>query len=74
MQVPVRSQAERDPTATERIAWCAGHQCQPSSFIPVAAFLPMAPIGSGGSGGGRLGGYAGSPPIPAICIHSSARS
>jgi hypothetical protein len=56
MQAPVRSQPARLPTASERIAWAAGHQCQFSSFIPSAALRPIAPIGSGGSSGAGPGG------------------
>ena len=74
MQVPVRSQPARLPTASERIAWAAGHQCQPSAFMPSAALRPSGPIGSGGGAGAGPGGYVGSPVIPEICMSWSIRS
>ena len=56
MQAPVRSQPARLPTASERMACAAGHQCQLSLFIPSAALRPIAPIGSGGRSGAGPGG------------------
>ena len=74
MQVPVHSQAARFPTASERIACAAGHQCQPSAFMPSAALRPSGPMGGGGNAGAGPEGYDGSPAMPGICMSWSIRS
>jgi hypothetical protein len=74
MHVPRRAHCAWFSRACEGIAWAAGHQCQPRRFIPSAAFRPIFPIGSGGSGGARPGGYAGSPAMPETPTSASSRS
>ncbi|MCY1557283.1 hypothetical protein D9M68_941240 [compost metagenome] len=75
MQVPLRTQALRPSYGRDGIALVPGHQCQPSLFIPAAAFMPILPIGSAGIGKGlSLRGYAGSPARPETPISTSSCS
>jgi len=74
MQTPRRAHGCCVAVCCEGIACAAGHQCQPSAFIPSAALRPIFPIGSPGKGGPAPGGYAGSPAVPEMFISRSMRS
>ncbi len=56
------------------IASGAGHQCQPRSLCAFATLRPIAPSGTGGSGGPSPGGNAVSPARPEIPKSRSTRT
>src|SRR5487761_1705484 len=56
MHVPYRTHMFRLRCVRDAMAFGAGHQCQPSWFMPAATRLPSGEIGCGGSGGAAPGG------------------
>ena len=62
------------PYGRVAIASGAGHQCQPSSLCARATLRPIAPIGTGGSGGPSPGGNAVSPARPEMPKSRSTRT